>query len=87
MVDGVAEYPAKEANCAGGGGFAATNARQSPLFSAFRVAGRLPSATSCMKLSTSPVVTAVTLSRPSRGLIWRSMRPLSISSVLRFFGF
>ena len=42
MGDGVAEYPAKKANRAGGGGFAATDASQSPLFSAFRVAGRLP---------------------------------------------
>ena len=84
MADGIGEYPPRRPTAR----LAAVlppRTRASPrFFSLLLLPAVLPKATSCMNLSTSSVVTAATLSWPSRGLIWRSMRPLSISSVLRF---
>jgi transposase InsO family protein len=50
--------------------------------SPFDLPAVLPSATACTQPSTSSCVTADTGMRPRSGLIWRTIRPRSMASVL-----
>ena len=80
---GESEDRTEQAHCAGRGSASAVT-RASPCLPVLMRAAVSPSVTASRNRSMSLRVTDATLSQPSRGLMWRSMRPLSVASVLGF---